>query len=209
MNSTSQLKHKPHNIDIADKIRDARKNTSMPIAWNQFYFVAFKVSNSEDDHYYHALILADDHDAFLEGIASEYLKLLDYAWVKSAQDINVVFVQNLMVQNPALIQAIKKYQTSLTHIKSSAIGMNPNAYSVIGLTDQFKIYSMEVDSDNALNAMDEANAQVMYECGRRFKPLLICQANPVSLEFFALVDEAVEKLKYLLGDEATDRGYLH
>ncbi|MDP1870237.1 MAG: hypothetical protein Q8K61_01290 [Gallionella sp.] len=206
LNTSPQL-HFEHIRNTSNMPRDARSDRAAQLAWENFYFVGFRIDSAYGERYHHALILADDHDTFLSGIAAEHLELLNYDWITSAQDISVIFIENLMMQNPALIG--ETCQAPAKANSSSAPRRNSNAFSVIGFTDSNQFCRLEVDSDNALKAIDEANAQVNYECGAQFKPLLISQLNAVAIDFFNLLNTVVESVKELMGGAATNRGYLH
>ena len=84
-----------------DKIRDAHNNCATTLAWSPYYFVIFKISDSEYDRFNPAVIRADDYDALVDNIAAEQVKLLDYPRVRSPADISisVVFIQNLMCED--------------------------------------------------------------------------------------------------------------
>lgn len=206
LNSTPQL-HFEHISNTSNMPRDARSDRAAKLAWENFYFVGFRIDSAYGERYHHALILADDYDKFLSGIAAEYLELLNYDWITSAQDISVIFIENLMMQNPALVDEARPVQAKPKG--SSTPRRNSNAFSVIGFTDSNQFCRLEVDSDNALKAIDEANAQVNYACGAHFKPLLISQLNAVAIDFFNLLNTVVESVKELMGGAATNRGYLH
>jgi hypothetical protein len=206
LNSSPQL-HFEHINCTPKNPRDVRKNRTTTIAWANFYFVGFKINATFGERYHHALLLADDHDAFLNGIAAEHLELLNHEWITSAQDISVIFIQNLIMQNPALID--KTSQSPAKPKNTSVPRRNSNAFSVIGFTDHNQYCSLEVDSDDALRAINEANAQVNYAYGAQFKPLLVNQINAVAVDFFNLLNTVVESVKELMSGAATARGYLH
>ncbi len=198
-----------HHLRSTEIIRDVRKNTASTIAWEQFYFLGFKIAAAGGDRYHHALILADSHDTFLDGIAGEYLPLLDYSWIKSVNEISVVFVQNLMSKDRQHISPSKNNQRRTPRTEPTLIGRNQHAFTVVGVTDHNKVCTLEVDSDNALTAMAEANEQIFYEFGHRFKPLLVTKVHPVMLEFCELLDTAMKTLTCLMGETISDRGCIH
>ena len=206
MTTTLQLHHE-HISNTSTMPLDARSDRSQPIAWKQFYFVGFRIDSECGDRYHNALILADTHDAFLGGIASEYLELLNRDWISSGQDISVVFIQNLMLQNPSIVD-----KAGLTANRTKSLPMprrNSHAFSVIGITENHQFCSLEVDSDNALKAIDEANEQVSYVYRTRFKPLAITQINAAAIDFFNLLTTVVETVKELMGGAAKTQSYLH
>jgi len=206
LTTTLQLHHE-HISNTSTMPLDARGDRSQPIAWEQFYFVGFRIDSPCGDRYHHTLILADSHDAFLGGIASKFLDLLNHEWISSGQDISVVFIQNLMLQNPSIVQkaGLKANRTKNVPVPPR----NSNAFSVIGITENHQFCSLEVDSDNAIKAIEEANEQVSYVYSTRFKPLAITQINTAAIDFFNLLTNVVETVKELMGGAAKTQSYLH
>ena len=203
--NTAQLHHE-HIRNTSTLPRDSRNNRTTPIAWEQFYFVGFRIDSAHGDRYHHALILADDYDAFLSGIASEYLDLLNHDWISSGKDISVVFIQNLLLQKSG---TDKTEQTAHQSKSAPVPRRNRDAFTVIGITEDNKLCRLEVDSDNALKAIDEANAQVSYAYRTQFKPLAINQINSAAVDFFNLLKTEVETVRALMGGAARVQGYLH
>lgn len=199
-----------NHISPPQKIQNIPKDAKSQIAWDQLYFVGFKIATpNEEDQYHHTLILAENHDNFLEGIAAERRQLLDYPWVTSALDITEVFVMNLMAYRASQMHTTKNREGRHNQVQPSRRGRNWNVFTVVGLTDQGKSCSLEVDSDNALKAIDEANAQVLYEHRQKFKPLLIIQQHPVALDFIAFLDMTVKTLMSGTCELTTNHRYLH
>jgi hypothetical protein len=201
--------HFEHITRTSEIPRDVRKNRAATLEWDHFYFVGFRIDSLYGERYHHALILADEHNAFLRGVAAENLKLLDYDWIRSGKDISLIFVQNFMMLNPSLAGKSVQARPKPNGQGLSVPRRNGNAFFVMGITDTYKFCQMEVDSENAIKAIDEANAQLYYEYEARFKPLLITQINTVAADFFNLLNTVLESVKELMGGAASDRGYLH
>lgn len=199
-----------NHISAPQMIRNVRKDAKPQTAWDQLYFVGFRIATpNEEDRYHHVLIFAENHDNFLEGIAAERLQLLDYPWITSALDITVIFVMNLMAYRASQMNTTNNHQGSHNRAQPSHRGKNWNVFTVVGLTDQGKSCALEVDSDNALKAIDEANAQVLYEHKQKFKPLLIIQRHPVAMDFIAFLDMTVKTLTSGMCEQTANHRYLH
>lgn len=208
MNNTVRINF--NHISAPQQIRDVTKDTTSQMAWDQLYFVGFRIAASNgEDRYHHALICADTLENFREGIAAEHRQLLDYPWITSDPDITVVFVMNLMAYRASQMVTTQSREGGHNRVRPSHRGRNRSVFCVVGLTEQGKSCSLEVDSDDALKAIDEANAQVFYGYKQKFKAFLIIQRHPVAMDFFAFLDMTVKTLTSGMCESTSNHRYLH
>jgi hypothetical protein len=178
--------------------RDVRHNPGSTVLWDHCYFVGFRVATADGEHYRHALLIADSHDAFVTGLSQEYLAMVDHVAVRSKRDISLVFMHNLMSRESGLMDAAGPYQVAVDHARPIVRSGN-GRFAVVGLSESLRLCVLEVETDNALQAIDDANVLVLEQLDERFKPVLVCQAHPVTLEFYALLEQAVERFRHLVG----------
>lgn len=188
--------------------RDMRRHPAAGMPLDQGYFVGFKVATTRGDQYHHALLIADGHDALMRGLDQECLGLIDHVTVKSKRDIALVFMHKLTTADTRLREAAKQYQVALDRARPVLHTFAPS-FAVIGLSDTQRLCIMEFETDNALQAMDDANVRLLEEIDECFQPYLVCQAHPVTLEFYALLVLAVERFKFLAGAVAAGSEMVH
>ncbi|NNM68911.1 MAG: hypothetical protein HKM00_02880 [Gallionella sp.] len=199
--------HFEHRGDIRMP-RDMRRHPAAGMPLDQGYFVGFKVATTRGDQYHHALLIADGHDALMRGIDQECLGLIDHVTVKSKRDIALVFMHRLTTADARLMDAAERYRVALDRARPILHTFAPS-FAVIGLSETQRLCVMEFATGHALQAMDDANVRLLEETDECFQPYLVCQAHPVTLEFYALLAPAVERFKFLAGAVAAGSGMVH
>lgn len=78
MNKSLQLRYV--HADHTRVLKDVRRDPSSEIIWKHIFYVGFSIKGRNDGngHYHHALILADDYDSFLDGVAGEIKAISDH-----------------------------------------------------------------------------------------------------------------------------------
>lgn len=196
-----------HRGDIRT-FRDMRKHPAAPIPWEYCYFAGFRVITANGDRYHHAMMIADSHAAFLAALSAESQCLVDHVTVRSRHDVSLVFLHNLVMHDPSLPYAAQNYEAAVDQVRP-LIGNFDGRYVLIGVTARHGFHIFNEEADTALHAIDEANVQVLEQYGASFRSLLVCQAHPVTLEFYALVEQAVERCKLLLGAMSAEPASVH
>ena len=90
-------------------LKDARKNRKSDIVPAQVYFVGFRIAAKSGDQYHHAMILANDFNDFLDGVAGEFNTILNQSVVSFRYDISVIFVRNMLVLDTEVIQITERH----------------------------------------------------------------------------------------------------
>ena len=188
--------------------RDMRKQPTAQISWEHCYFAGFRVATTNGDRYHHAMMIADSYDAFQDAISAESERLVDYITVKSRHDVKVVFMHNLVVYDPTLRDAESHYQAVVDQVHPLICDFD-DQYVLIGVSLQHGFHIFNEQADTALHVMDDAKVQVLAQYRERFRSLFVCQSHPVSLEFYALMEQAVERFKYLLGAMSAESASVH
>lgn len=188
--------------------RDMRRQPAAQIAWAHCYFAGFRVTTTNGDRYHHAMFIADSHAAFLNAISAESQRLVDYVTVKSRHDVKVVFIHNLVVYDPTLHDAESHYQAVVDQVHPLICDFD-DQYVLIGVSLQHGFHIFNEQADTALHVMDDAKVQVLAQHRECIKSLLVCQAHPVTLEFYALMEQAVERFKFLLGAMSAESASVH
>jgi hypothetical protein len=206
MNSILPLNIK--HVDYTRTLRDWRKTRKPELVWSHIYYVGFKILTRSEQLYRHALILADDFDAFLEGVAGEYSNILDQQTVADARNITLVFVRNMTTQSHA-ITALIDYQNIATEIQEALCKGDGEHYMVFGTVGENRICLIRLHTDNALTAIDEARAATLDQLKETFIALEVCQADPEMTQCYALFDAAAERIKILMNSGLKVSGVMH
>lgn len=208
MNHNQRLQLRYAHTDRTRVLKDVRKKRTSELALDQIYFVGFRINGGRDGRYHHALIIADDYDSFLDGIAGEFNAILSQPSAASVKDIALVFVRNLMILDPELVAAAES-QNITSEIQEELIRRDDNQYLVYGLIGEERICLVKVKASDALLAIDRARRSVMAKHQKELLPLEVCQPHPVTAECCALFDATAERIKPLLNGESTSSAYLH
>lgn len=203
MNAPKDFEHE--HLSYTCQIQDARKNPTLQLAWHQCYFVGFRIAASIGDRFHHAMILADDYYTFLHGVASVYLALRDYSWIQHANEVSVVFIHNEPVQDPESKLCISPQKYLQPIIKSDS----QNNFTVLGINSKYQLCSVQIDTDNALQAIDDANDYLLRKFGFRFQPTQVCNGHPVTIEFYGLLENAKEHFRHLVCDLPDETAFFH
>ena len=193
--------------DRSRVFRDARSKPVPEIAQEQCYFLGFRISIANDYLYHHALILADDHDSFNQGIKGEYDAILSRTSATYTSNIALVFVRNLLMQDPALINTVDSdnFKTETQKILSKR---DDNQFTVLGMRES-KVSLVSINASDALAAFQLVRSKIGYQIDNDFKPLEVCQAHPVTKEFDALFQSAAKRIKCLIGNVPTGSSQFH
>jgi len=181
---------------------DVRKTPGGKIELKQCLFLGFRIRTLEGERYHHALILIDETDTFYDGIAGEFKVIIEQIAVTNADDIELIFMRNLLLEEsarPSIGRAIR-------HAIASE---GDSIYLVYGLLDEEKYVLMEVNSQNAISAMDAIGVCVKQDHGRSFKALEVSLAHPVVDEFNRIFDATVARFELLMLTELRGSVYLH
>ena len=206
MNQTLQLRY--IHADHTSVLKDVRREQTSEVKWAHVYYVGFRISAGRDERYHHALILADDYDIFLDGVAGEYNAIRKLSRTTSFNDISLVFVRNLMRIDPDIVASADS-QSITSDIRDELSRCDKNEYLVFGLVGEQKICLVQVNNCEALLAIDRVRTMCMDKFKEEFMPLEVCQAHPVTTECYALFDAAAERIKALVSNLSAGSGYLH
>ena len=189
-------------------LQDVRRNKLSEIIWSQVYYVGFRISTGGMDRYRHALLLADNYDALLEGIAGEFNAIREQSSATSSGTIRLVFMRNLMTHDPE-VMASAECQNITTEIRDELSRQNDSQYLVFGMVGEHKICLIKIAVGDALMAVHQARLASMDHFRAEFTPLEVCQAHPVTVECYALFDATAERIKPLVSSEPSCNGYRH
>ena len=103
------LQYRYNHLEQSHVLKDVRKKPLWDIKQDHVYFVGFRISAKTGDIYHHAMIIADDFAAFLDGIAGEYNTIMDRHLVTFRADITLIFVRNLMITAPDVMAAAEQH----------------------------------------------------------------------------------------------------
>ncbi len=187
--------------------RDVRSKPMPEITQEQCYFLGFRISVEHAYRYHDALVLADDHDSLLVGIAKECEAIHDGSPETYARDIALVFVRNLKMNDPQMIGSVDSCNIT-TEIQKTLSRRDDNQFTVVGMLGEGICLVNEKASD-ALAAIQHARCQGANLAGKDFMPLEVCQAHPVTKEFDALFDTVAKRIMALVGSVSTEGGYVH
>jgi hypothetical protein len=202
-----QLNFRYNHTDRSRVFRDLRSKPVPEITQEQCYFLGFRISIANDYLYHHALILADDHDSFNQGIKGEYDAILSRTSATYTSNIALVFVRNLLMQDPALINTVDSdnFKTETQKILSKR---DDNQFTVLGMRES-KVSLVSINTSDALTAFQLVRSKIGYQIDNDFKPLEVCQAHPVTKEFDALFQSAAKRIKCLIGNVPTGSSQFH
>lgn len=167
------------------------------------YFTGFRIMTDGGDLYHHALIAADDWDSYIEGVAAEFNDLLDRTLARSLDRISVVFVRNLMMDDPELVDSAER-QGIIQEIQDGIKRQDANSYIVYGCVGSRKVCLSEVQSQNALNAINTMRSMTMQQFKEPFSVLEVNPSHPVAIEFDVLYRETISPFG-LVGETSTPR----
>ncbi len=177
-------------------LNDARSKPALTLNWNQCFFVGFRVATPSGELYHHTMIAADNEDAFYEGLAAEYNLITQRLNVKSHNHISVVFIRNLMMLDPDVVDSGKR-QNIDQEIREAIERHEERSYIVYGFigedVKERMICLMEVISNNALTAIMTMQNLALEQHGEIFFPLEVSQSHPVTEEFDVLFKKALEQ----------------
>lgn len=202
------LQFRYNHMEKPPVLKDVRKKPLLNIQQDHVYFLGFRISAKTGDIYHHAMIIADDDDAFFDGIAGEYNTIMDQHLVTFRADITLIYVRNLMMLDPELIAEAEE-DNIITRAQEYLSKRDDGLFTVFGLIGERNICLMPVASQNGLLALEAARNKVRQQYGEEFMPLELCQAHPIRHEFNAMFLTEVERFKSLVDEESTGSGYVH
>jgi hypothetical protein len=191
-----------HHLIQPRVFNDVRKTQTSKIELKECQFLGFRIRTPEGDRYHHALILVDEMGSFYDGIAAEFKVIVDQIAVMNLDDIELIFVRTLLLEEsvrPNIDRAIR-------HAIASK---GDSLFVVYGLLDEQKSLLMEVNSQNAMAAMEAIGVTTLQEYGKSFKTLEVTLAHPIIDEFNRLFDGAIERFELLRQEELNGSIYLH
>ena len=177
-------------------IRDMRKKHEMEIAREHCYFIGLRITVGNAMRYQHALILADDYESLVNGINGERNTILNQKVTASLNDIEPVFVRNLIMQDPAMVDSINSCGIN-TEIQEILSRRDDHRFTVFGKLGNEEICLIPEEAHDALAAMRLARLESVKLAVKKFQPLDVRQAHPATREFevqFHLVADRFVKL---------------
>lgn len=202
-----QLNLRYTHSDHSRVLRDVRHSILPDVTWAQFYFIGFRIDTGEGVLYRHALIVADDYDAFVAGISEEREAIQAQHSATSRDAIALVFVRNLIMQDPHMIDSISHHHID-SDIEVMLSKRDDNRFSVFGRLGEAICLIPETARD-ALGAVQIARHQSALLAGKDFMPLEVRQAHPVTKEFDALFQSTAKRIQCLIGNVPAEGGHLH
>jgi hypothetical protein len=200
-----QLHFNYANMERPRPLRDVRYKRTPDIQGMHCYFLGFRINKECGYQYHDAMILADDFDAFLEGVVEEFNDILDRQIASSSHDIALVFVRSLMMRNSEKNNAFG-YHYVWPEIQEILSKRDDEQYTVFGLMDE-DIWMLPVTTSDALAALRLARWKAATQLMKNFIPLEICQAHPVKAEFDARFEKAALQVKLLIETQPGDHAY--
>jgi hypothetical protein len=194
-----------HHTEQSSRLRDVRYKRVPDIRLDQCYFLGFRISVENNYHYHDAIILADDYEAFLEGVGEEMNDIQDTQSISSHRDIALVFVRSLAMDNSNRHRNFG-YERYLPHIQKILAKRDDEQFSVFGWIDE-DVRLMPIKTSDALSALRIARSKSFLQMQKRFVPLEICQAHPVRLEFEGRFIVAARQIRLLLETQPGNNAY--
>lgn len=194
--------------DHTKVLRDVRKTRSVDVPYEQVFYVVFSIWYAWELHYHHAVILADDDESFTKGIAEETQLIVDRQLACYKTDVSVVFVRSLLMQR----QDIKDSATETNiraEIQDGVSPRNDDKFMAVGLFDDNALILITVEAGDALKAIEIVRKMFLYHHQKKFTPIEICQAHPVTAECYVLFDIAAPRIKALIDAKPCLDGSLH
>ncbi len=202
------LQYRYNHLELPHVLKDVRKKPLWDIKQDHVYFVGFRISAKAGDIYHHAMIIADDVDAFFDGIAGEYNAIMDLYLVTFHSAITLVFLRNLMMTAPDVIAAAE--QLDLTaEIKECLSKRNDDLFSVFGMIGESLMCQIQINEKNGLLAIEAARKKARQLYGEELMLLEVCQAHPIRHEFDAMFAEEAKRFNSLLDDDSVGSGCVH
>jgi hypothetical protein len=205
MNQPSNFRYT--HSDHTRVLRDVRSSLLPEVTLAQFYFTGFRIDTADGVVYRRAMIMADDYDSFAAGVSEERHAIQELHPAICRDDIALVFMRNLGMQDPQLVDSIVRHNIDADARKMLA-RRDDNLFTVFGLLGESICLIPEMASD-ALAAVQMARCQSIKLAGKNFMPLEVCQAHPVTREFDALFDTVANRIMALVGSIPTEGGYVH
>lgn len=206
--NTQQQKFRYSHLAQPRMIKDVRSKRTVEINLDQCYFLGFRISVQSGYLYHHAVIIADDWDSFLEGVAGEYNAILNQSLVSFTSDIAPVYVRSMMTLDPAVIDCADRENIN-KEIREGLARRDDDLFIVSGLVGDDKIGLMQVTSHNALTALESVRVMVSRQHSKTFTTLEVSQAHPVTSEFNALFKIASDRIMALATSRPKEGSRLH
>lgn len=179
----------------------------MEIAHEHCYFIGLRITVGNVMRYQHALILADDYESLVNGINEERNTILNQKVTASLNDIEPVFVRNLIMRDPAMIDSINCYGIN-TEIQEILSRRDDHRFTVFGKLGDEEICLIPEEAHDALAAMRLARLDSVKLAVKTFQPLDVRQAHPATREFEAIFLQVADRFMKLVGD-SYGTGHMH
>lgn len=203
----NQLALQHTHADHTRVMKDVRKRRASEIVCKQIFHVGFCIQSQATETYHHAVIIADDHGSFINGIALELNSLIDRSPHIRITDAKLVFVRNMMLLDPELKKSSDAFDIP-TEILNEVRSADEDHYLVFGMVGDERICLIKLPAESALHAIALARSSVRINHQKELLPLEICPSHPVTMECYAMFDAAAERIKVLIGDEIAGIPYV-
>jgi len=188
---------------------DVRTIPSPKIEWEHCFFLGFRIRTSEGERYHHALIIVDSsEDSFYDGIAAEFEAILNQTVVTDPNDIQLIFVRCLQMKDPDKISSAERRKLDAAILKSIESDAD-SLFVVLMHMGNARHWILEVNSQNALTAINAVEMLADPNCGEKSYPLEICLAHPVLHEFNRLFDSTFARFEMLVKEGLGGSTYMH
>lgn len=205
MNHATSLRY--IHTDSARMPRDMRRESTPEISLEQYYFVGYRIDTANAYRYHHALLLADSHDALIEGIKAENATIAARHAIP-VNNIAPVFVRNLMMLDPASIQSADSHQIR-EDIQAGLARRDDNQFMVFGMAGEQRVLLNTESTQDALLAIWLTRWKCAMRLAKDFRTMEVCQAHPVTREFDALFHETAKRVKQLARSQLAEGSLLH
>jgi hypothetical protein len=185
----SHLDHSHTPIDVRNKPTDE-------LSLEHCYYLGLRVDVENAYQYHHALILADDHETFVDGYKRECDEIQSQIGCALSQ-IALVFVRCMLIQEPQFMPSYLHREIT-SEVQKDLTKRNDDRFAVIGLTSKNKIGLGSYETSDALAAIRLARTASEKLLHERLSPLEVRQAHPVTAEFDILFHQAAERIKTLI-----------
>ncbi|MEI7843876.1 MAG: hypothetical protein WCI39_12705 [Gallionellaceae bacterium] len=207
MNTSLPPYHYQH-LEPPRVLKDLREERTAEIYPAQVFFVGFKISILSGDRYHHAMILADNYPQLKRGIAIEREAIVDRSLVKFTSDISVIFLRNLMMLDPALIDVTERSNIN-NEIQEALAKRNDDQFVVYGMIGEKQVCLLRAASRDGLSAIEMSKEKLSSENAKEFIPLELCQAHPVRFDFEEKFKLAAKRYRALMDSQYATSSYRH
>ena len=123
-------------------------------------------------------------------------------------DFSLVFVRSLLMHRQDIKDSAT--ETNITaEIRDGISRRNDNKFMVLGLVEDKALSVDPVEASDALQAIENVRKIFLYQHQKKFTPIEVCQAHPVTAECCALFERTAPRIKALIEAKPCIDGRMH